>query len=359
MTVLPVGPHRRYNPLLDEWVLCSPHRLKRPWDGQQDRPPSEDRPAHDPKCYLCPGNVRANGETNPAYTGTYVFTNDFAALLPEHEASDAAVFESYSDANAQERGKLGELYKVESQRGICRVMCFSPRHDVTVASMDTAAITRVVETWKSEVTTLGALDAISYVQVFENKGAIMGCSNPHPHCQVWASENVPERPRRRWQAQAKYLAAHGSDLLGDYLQNERRDGARIVCENEHFTALVPFWAVWPYEVSIVARRLLGGFPDLRADETEALADVMRRVSVRYDNLFQCSFPYSMGFYGAPTDGQAHPYWRFHAEYYPPLLRSASVKKFLVGYEMTADPQRDLTAEQAAGRLREQSETRFA
>ncbi len=352
---LPSGPHRRYNPLLDEWVLCSPHRLKRPWQGQQDKPPPEQRPKYDPQCYLCPGNARAGGEQNPKYESTYVFTNDFAALLPETETAEAEVF---AQAEALDP-KLKQLYRVESQRGLCRVMCFSPRHDQTLASMSAAEITRVVQTWKQEVEELGSREWIDYVQVFENKGAIMGCSNPHPHCQIWASEHIPERPRRRLDSQRRYLAAHGTDLLGDYLEHERASGARIVCENDHFTALVPFWAVWPYEVSIISRRLLSGFQQLDSAEEAALADVMRRVCVRYDNLFECSFPYSMGFYGAPTDGQEHGYWRLHAEYYPPLLRSASVKKFLVGYEMTADPQRDLTAEHAAGKLRELSETRFA
>jgi UDPglucose--hexose-1-phosphate uridylyltransferase len=225
--------------------------------------------------------------------------------------------------------------------------------------MDAAGITEVVRTWKAQVSELSAHEHIRYVQIFENKGAIMGCSNPHPHCQIWASEQVPEKPLRRARSQQQYMSTHGTDMLGDYLEHELRIGQRVVCENEHFGALVPFWAVWPYEVSVIAKRHLQSFIDLNSEEEAALADLMRRVCVRYDNLFEASFPYSMGFYSAPTDGAPHPYWRFHAEYYPPLLRSASIKKFLVGYEMTADPQRDLTAEQATSKLRELSEVRFS
>ncbi|MCG5054788.1 MAG: UDP-glucose--hexose-1-phosphate uridylyltransferase [Myxococcales bacterium] len=342
-TKLPEGPHRRYNPLLAEWVLCSPHRLKRPWQGQVDEPQKDDRPAYDPTCYLCPGNTRANGEVNPPFAETFAFTNDFAALMPEGESIAFA-----NDA----------LFQVESQRGVCRVICFSPRHDLTIPRMETSAVRAVIDTWAHEVQDLGAKDFIRYVQVFENKGAIMGCSNPHPHCQVWASEHIPEKPRKKRDTQRAYLAKFGNDLLGDYLERERALGERIICENEHFTALVPFWAVWPFEVTLIARRRVPDLPSLTNEERDGLADLMRRVCVRYDNLFSCSFPYSMGFYGAPTDGEDHGSWRLHAEYYPPLVRSASVKKFQVGYEMTADPQRDLTAEQAAARIRDMSEVHY-
>ena len=337
MAAPPAEPHRRYNPLLDEWVLCSPHRLKRPWQGQVEPVHEEALPAYDPGCYLCPGNVRANGEHNPPYPSTFVFDNDFTALLP--------------DSGGPEDPAGDELFLVQRQRGICRVMCFSPRHDLTLARMTREEIRAVIDTWADEVAALGARDFIRYVQLFENKGAMIGCSNPHPHCQIWASEHLPSNPARRLERQRAYLARHGRDLLGDYLERERAAGERVVCENESWTALVPYWAVWPFETMVLPRRRAGDLQALGGDERAALADVMKRLCVRYDNLFQCSFPYSMGVYNRPTDGDEHPSWRLHLVYYPPLLRSATVRKFLVGYEMTAEPQRDLTPEQAAERLR--------
>jgi UDPglucose--hexose-1-phosphate uridylyltransferase len=340
---LPAGPHRRYNPLLDEWVVCSPHRLKRPWQGQVEPASEATLPAYDPTCYLCPGNVRANGAQNPAYATTFAFDNDFAALLPDDETIEAPA---------------DELFRLERQRGLCRVMCFSPRHDVTLARMSGPEIRAVVDTWADEVAALGAHEWVRYVQLFENKGAIMGCSNPHPHCQIWASEQIPTNPARRLATQRAYFERHGRDLLGDYLDRERAAGVRVVCENEHWTAVVPFWAVWPYETMLLPRRRVPDLAALLPVERDALADVMKRLCVRYDNLFQCSFPYSMGFYNRPTDGEEHASWRLHAMYFPPLLRSATVKKFLVGYELTAEPQRDLTPEQAAERLRAMSETRW-
>jgi len=336
-------PHRRYNPLLDEWVLCSPHRLQRPWQGQVEDQAPENRPAHDPACYLCPGNLRANGERNPAYTATFAFDNDFAALLPE-----SAI------APVDEDG----LLVAEPVTGRCRVLCFSPRHDLTLAEMDVPAIRPIVDTWAREVKTIGAEPAVRYVQVFENKGAMMGCSNPHPHGQVWATSYVPVGPARKLETQRAYFERHGRDLLGDYLRKELAVGERIVCRNDHWVALVPFWAVWPFEVMLVPARRVPDLPSLRGAERDALADVLRRVSVRYDNLFRTSFPYSMGFHGRPTDGEEHPWWRLHAAYFPPLLRSATVRKFLVGFELTAEPQRDLTAEDAASRLRAQAETHY-
>jgi UDPglucose--hexose-1-phosphate uridylyltransferase len=341
--MLPAGPHRRYNPLMDEWVVCSPHRLKRPWQGQVEPAIETVLPAYDPTCYLCPGNVRANGARNPSYPSTFVFDNDFAALLPDEETVEPG----------------DELLRIERQRGLCKVMCFSPRHDLTVARMSRAEIRAVIDTWAEEVQALGALEWVRWVQLFENKGAIQGCSNPHPHCQIWASEQLPTYPARRLASQRAYLARHGRDLLGDYLERETADGARLVCANDHWTALVPFWAVWPYETMLVPRRRVAELAELTAEEREGLSDVMKRLGVRYDNLFKCSFPYSMGFYGRPTDDQPHPEWRLHAMYFPPLLRSATVKKFLVGYEMTAEPQRDLSPEQAAERLRAMSEVHHA
>jgi UDPglucose--hexose-1-phosphate uridylyltransferase len=342
-------PHRRYNPLTDEWVLCSPHRLSRPWQGQLEAVREERLPAYDPSCYLCPGNPRANGARNPPYTTTFAFDNDFPALLPapsEPTPSAAGVCDA------------SPLLRSIPESGVCRVLCFSPRHDLTLAEMDRPAIRGVVDAWAEETRSLGARDDIGYVQVFENKGAIMGCSNPHPHCQAWATGSVPLIPSRKLASQAAYLAAHGQDLLGDYLAEELRAGERLVCTNEHWTAIVPYWAVWPFETIVVPTRRVADLPSLSSEEKDGLADVLKRLNARYDNLFRVSFPYSMGWHGRPADGEEHPEWRLHAVYLPPLLRSATVRKFLVGYELTAEPQRDFTAETAAARLREMSETHY-
>jgi UDPglucose--hexose-1-phosphate uridylyltransferase len=337
------GPHRRYNPLLDEWVLVSPHRLERPWQGQVEPPHSAALPAYDPACYLCPGNARANGERNQAYAATYAFDNDFPALLP---------------AAAGPAPPGDDLFITESQSGRCRVVCFSPRHDLTLARMDVAGIRAVVETWADEVERLAHTDGIGYVQVFENKGAAMGCSNPHPHCQVWASAAVPHVPARKLEMQQRYRDRHGRDLLGDYLAREVDLGDRVVCRNEAWIVVVPFWAVWPFETMVIPVRKVDDLRALTSDERNQLADILRRLTVRYDNLFRCSFPYSMGWHGRPVDGREHPGCRLHAVYFPPLLRSASVRKFLVGYEMTGEPQRDLTPETAASRLRDQADVHY-
>jgi UDPglucose--hexose-1-phosphate uridylyltransferase len=329
-------PHRRYNPLSREWVLVSPHRTQRPWQGQVERTAPEQRLAHDPQCYLCPGNPRAGGLTNPAYTSTFVFTNDFAALLPD---TPPGTFSPH------------ELIRAESARGTSRVVCFSPRHDLTMAEMDAVDLRAVVDTWVAQYEDLGAQPWIDYVQIFENRGAMMGASNPHPHGQIWATSFLPQHVEHEQEAQRDYYAAHGRTLLADYLEQELAEGTRLVCENEHFVALVPFWAVWPFETLLISRRPVGALPDLRADERDSLADILKRLTTRYDNLFEVSFPYSMGFHQRPTDGDAHPEWHLHAHFYPPLLRSATVRKFMVGFEMLGEPQRDITAEQAAGRLR--------
>lgn len=334
-------PHRRYNPLADEWILVSPQRTQRPWLGQVEKRPPAQLPQYDPGCYLCPGNERAGGQRNPNYTATYVFTNDFPALLPDTQPA-----EYQSDS----------LLHAASERGTSRVVIFSPRHDLTLAQMAVDDIRAVVDVWAEQTAELGALDTIRYVQVFENKGAAMGASNPHPHGQIWATEHVPTEPAKEQGAQARYLAEHGTCLLCDYLALERSLGERIVFENDEFTALVPFWAVWPFEVMLVARRHVGSIPALDDAARNGLADAIKRLTVRYDNLFAVPFPYSMGFHQEPADGLPHPEVHLHAHYYPPLLRSATVRKFMVGYEMLAEPQRDLTAESAAARLREMSET---
>jgi UDPglucose--hexose-1-phosphate uridylyltransferase len=333
-------PHRRFNPLTREWVLVSPHRTRRPWQGQVEAVPPETEVAYDPSCYLCPGNSRAGGARNPAYTDTFVFDNDFSALLPDTPEGGLDV---------------SGLLVSRAEAGLCRVVCFSPRHDLTLATMEAPSIRRVVDTWVEEFVSLGARSFVRYVQIFENRGAIMGCSNPHPHGQIWASASVPNEPAREQAAASDYAAAHGRCLLCDYLALERSRSERLVCENDAFSALVPFWAVWPFEVMVIGRRHVAAIDALDETERDALADLLRRVTVRYDNLFEVSFPYSMGFHQRPTDGRAHPEWHLHAHFYPPLLRSATVKKFMVGYEMLGSPQRDITPEQAATRLREMPE----
>jgi UDPglucose--hexose-1-phosphate uridylyltransferase len=337
----PAGAHRRYNPLQDEWVLCSPHRLDRPWQGQTEAAEDAARPAFDASCYLCPGNTRAAGARNPAYTSTYAFDNDYPALHP----GPAPSFQE--DAG---------LLVARPESGRCRVLCYSPRHDLSLGDLSVADIRRVVDAWSDEVAELGAAGDIRHVQVFENKGAMMGCSNPHPHGQVWATARVPSRPARSLARQDAYLASHGTDLLGDYLAQEVRAQERVVAQNSHWVALVPFWATWPFETLLLPRRRVPDLQALSDEERAALAEILKPHLVRYDNLFRCSMPYTMGWQGRPTDGAEHPSWRLHAAFYPPLLRSATVKKFLVGYEMTAEAQRDLTPEEAAARLRETSTT---
>jgi UDPglucose--hexose-1-phosphate uridylyltransferase len=328
-------PHRRLNRLTGEWLLVSPHRTARPWQGQVEHEPPEHRPSYDPACYLCPGNERAGGVRTPEYTSTFVFDNDFAALL--------------SDVPEQRLDRDG-LLVAESERGVCRVVCFSPRHDLTLGGMDAAAIRRVVDTWVEQYVELGGIPWVRHVQIFENCGAMMGASNPHPHGQIWANERLPNEPAKELRQQQAY-AAHDGCLLCDYLAAELKEGERVVCQNERFVALVPFWAVWPFEVLVQPREHRGALPDLDPAERDALADILGRLTRRYDRLFDVSFPYSMGFHQRPTDGEAHRQWHLHAHFYPPLLRSATVRKFMVGYELLAQPQRDITPESAAERLR--------
>jgi len=336
------SPHRRFNPLTGEWVLVSPHRTKRPWQGKQEAVATDQRPVHDLKCYLCLGNTRANGEVNPAYTGAYVFDNDFAALTPE-AAPDA--------------GDDAALLRGENVHGTCRVICFSPRHDLTLPEMEIPAIEEVIAVWADQVAELG--QRYPWVQVFETKGDVMGCSNPHPHGQVWAGSYLPNEAAKEDRGQAEYFAQHRSPLLVDYAELEARAQERIVVENEDWIAVVPYWAVWPFETLLMPRRrLIRRFPDLLPGERRSLAEILKRLTIRYDNLFETSFPYSMGWHGAPTGEGDYPYWQLHAHFYPPLLRSATVKKFMVGYEMLAEAQRDLTPEQAAARLRELSEVHY-
>jgi UDPglucose--hexose-1-phosphate uridylyltransferase len=332
------GPHRRFNPLLDEWVLCSPQRLSRPWQGRTESVATAALPAYDPGCYLCPGNARVEGARNPRYETTFVFDNDFPALT----------------LDAPEPAGRDPLLRSEPAPGICRVVCFSPRHDLTLARMEARAICGVIETWAGQVVDLEARDDIAYVQVFENRGELMGCSNPHPHGQIWATGYVPGIPARKLAAQRRYREQHGRDLLGDYLDRELADGERLIAHDDHWVALVPFWAVWPFETMLVPKRAVSALPDLTAEERLSLAELIRSLGARYDNLFSCPFPFSMGWHGRPSR-QESPGSRLHAVYLPPLLRSATVRKFLVGFELTAEPQRDLTPEAAAARLRETSD----
>ncbi len=325
-------PHRRYNPLTGSWVQVSPHRAKRPWQGQTEEPVTKKQPTYDPGCYLCPGNRRAGGTKNPDYTGTYVFTNDFSALLP--------------DIPEGETGD-GEIFKARSEKGICRVVCYSPRHDLSIAQMEISAIKQVVKTWQNEYRELGRLDFIRYIQIFENKGSLMGASNPHPHGQIWAQETIPDEPAKEDQKQKIYFEKHGRSLLADYLKKERETQERMVAENDHFAVVVPFWAVWPYETLIISKRHIGNLLELNQAEITGLAEIYKQLTTKYDRLFQVSFPYSAGIHQTPVDGKERNYWHLHIHFYPPLLRSATVKKFMVGYEMLANPQRDITPETSA------------
>lgn len=347
------SPHRRFNPLTREWVLVSPHRAKRPWLGQVEKSSAQNLPSYDPTCYLCPGNERAGGIRNPTYQFTFVFDNDFAALLPDNQTTQPT---NHPISNPQ--SPTPTLFQTDSTPGLCRVVCFSPRHDLTLPELPLPEVESVLHTWADQTRELGSLDFINYVQVFENKGEIMGCSNPHPHSQIWSSSHIPNEPAKELLAQTDYLREHGHPLLLDYVEAELKQAERIVLTNEHFTALVPFWAIWPFEVMVVAHRQVASLPDLTPAEFAALADLLKRLTARYDNLFEVSFPYSMGFHQAPTDNEPHPEWVLHAHFYPPLLRSASVKKFMVGYEMLAMPQRDITPEQAAERLRGLSDVHY-
>ena len=332
-------PHRRLNPLTNEWVLVSPHRTTRPWQGEVAKLNTAPEPAYDPNCYLCPGNSRAGGVHNPAYTSTFVFQNDFAALKQETPADHLDLENS-------------GLIVADGEPGICRVICFSPRHDLTLATMSAEEIQPVVQTWIEQFRELGSLDFIHHVQIFENRGAMMGASNPHPHCQVWATASIPDAPAKELLAQSAYMKSHSRCLLCDYSALEQRQQVRLVCGNDRFIALVPFWAVWPFELLVLSRQHLGSMNDFTAGDSRSLADVLHRVTSLYDKVFGAPFPYSMGFHQSPTDRAAHPESHFHAHFYPPLLRSATIRKFMVGFEMLGMPQRDITPEIAAARLRE-------
>jgi UDPglucose--hexose-1-phosphate uridylyltransferase len=330
-------PHCRLNPLTGEWVLVSPHRTKRPWQGQVEKTANEVQAQYDPACYLCPGNERAGGIRNPSYSSTFVFDNDFAALMPEVPNDEL---------------RHGELIVARGEPGICRVICFSPRHDLTLARMTLDETRAVVDVWAEQYLELRSRGWISYVQIFENRGAMMGASNPHPHCQVWATADLPNEPVVETRRLDQYHATHARCLLCDYVQLEISAGERVVLENKSFVAVVPFWAVWPFETLVISKRHVRDIADLDDLERNDLADVLNRLTATYDGVFGTPFPYTMGFHQQPCNTAANPVWHLHAHFYPPLLRSATVRKFMVGYEMLGMPQRDITPESAAERLRE-------
>jgi len=337
------APHRRFNPLTREWVLVSPHRTQRPWQGRVEKAAPPQQVSYDPSCYLCPGNERAGGARNPQYESTFIFDNDYAALLPDVQR-----------LRCDEAG----LLVARSEAGVCRVACFSPRHDLTIPRMSRPEILRVIEVWTQQFRQLEATGWVRYVQVFENRGVLMGASNPHPHCQIWANASLPNQPERELASFREYRAGKNSCLLCDYLQIEMRRSERVICENDAFVVLTPYWAVWPFETLVISKRHFAAIDELAGHEAEHLADILRSITTRYDNLFETFFPYSMGFHQRPTNDGPHRDWHFHAHYFPPLLRSATVQKFMVGYEMLCGPQRDIAPEIAAARLREMSEIHY-
>jgi len=332
------SPHRRWNPLKREWMLVSPHRTQRPWQGQTEDTARPQALEYDPVCYLCPGNTRAGGHLTPAYTGTFVFENDFAALKPDVPAAAIDI-------------AAAGLIRAVTESGTCRVLCFSPRHDLTLATMPIDAIRGVVDMWAEQASELGARSDISYVQIFENRGAMMGASNPHPHGQIWATQHIPNEPALEFAAQLEYFAAHKSPLLTDYLTLEIKQGERIVAENESWVALVPFWAVWPFETLVLPKQLVARVEDLTNAQRDGLANILQRLTRGYNRIFDTPFPYSMGLHPAPSDGEAHREWQLHLHFFPPLLRSATIRKFMVGFELLGSPQRDITPESAAATLR--------
>ncbi|MFT6433204.1 MAG: UDPglucose--hexose-1-phosphate uridylyltransferase [Candidatus Azotimanducaceae bacterium] len=342
-------PHRRFNPLNGDWILVSPHRATRPWQGQVEESISHDLAPHDPDCYLCAGNTRASSKVNPEYSGPYVFDNDFPALLDESVDEHSGPEEQMNND--------GNLFHSEAVSGVSKVICFSEQHHLTLPEMTFSMVRDIVDTWAALYLELG--QRYPWVQIFENKGAINGCSNPHPHGQLWASDQIPTLVMREDEKQKNYLADHGENLLVEYGRRELALGKRIVAQNEHWLVLVPYWATWPYETLLLPKRQVGAFVDLENVERDSLAKILQALTIKYDNLFKTSFPYSMGWHCAPTiAGQRNEHWQLHAHFYPPLLRSASIKKFMVGYEMLAEAQRDMTPEQAAEQLAQQSDIHF-
>jgi UDPglucose--hexose-1-phosphate uridylyltransferase len=333
--------HRRKNILTGEWVLVSPNRTKRPWQGKKEIKTKINNINYDPDCYLCPGNLRVNNEKTPTYSDTYSFTNDFSALLDLRE-------------NNFKEG----LLEAHSESGICKVLCYSPNHSITIPLMSINEILLVIKLWQDEYKNLGSLKSINHVQIFENKGEIMGCSNAHPHGQIWAQKRIPKEVEKKQFHQKEYYKKNNTSLLLDYLNQELELRERIICENSSFLALIPYWAVWPFETMIIPKKQHKSILSFSENELVDYAKILKKLTTKYDNLFNISFPYSSGIHQAPTDNKKNEEWHMHMSFYPPLLRSANVKKFMVGYEMFAEPQRDITAETAAEKLRNCSEKHF-
>lgn len=337
-------PHRRFNPLTEEWILVSPHRSKRPWQGQKEVSQQQLLPEYDKDCYLCPGNMRTNGDRNEQYQDCYAFENDFPALMQQEVSFDIA--------------STSGLFRHKPERGTNMVICFSPNHNLTLPEMEAEDIEKIISVWKQQYVELGSRNHINYVQIFENKGSVMGCSNPHPHGQIWAQSSIPTQVEKTQRSLRRYYEQHNRSLLQDYLEEELKNRERIVLENEHFVALVPFWATWPYETMIISKRHFGNIIGMSNVETKSFAKMLQKLTIKYDNLFESSFPYSSGIHQSPTDKVSHPEWHFHMHFYPPLLRSSSIKKFMVGYEMMAEAQRDMTPEKSAAILRGVSEVHY-
>lgn len=334
--------HRRKNILTGEWVLVSPHRTKRPWQGMQEQEKELKTLKYDPNCYLCPGNTRANNEINPDYKNTYSFINDFSAIL------DVKI-ENFKD----------NLLEAHTESGICKVLCYSPNHSLTMPQMDESEIVSIIKLWQKEYKDLGSIENINNIQIFENKGESMGCSNPHPHGQIWAQKSIPTEILKKQNNFKKFYENNNQSMLLAYIKKELELKERIIYENESFVALVPFWAVWPYESMIITKNHRKSILELNEKEVTDYANILKILTTKYDNLFQTSFPYSTGIHQAPTNNEQNKEWHMHMSFYPPLLRSASIKKFMVGYEMFGEPQRDITPEQAAESLRNCSKTHFS
>jgi UDPglucose--hexose-1-phosphate uridylyltransferase len=365
--------HRRHNPLTGDWVLVSPHRTNRPWQGQTETSSVAPAPAHDPNCYLCPGNTRVNGVTNPNYTSIFVFDNDFPALLPycppaklhvngrpaalgvggPPAALDVSGPPSALDVGGPPAAlEVGGLLTALSESGTCRVICYSPLHNFSLGELPLWTIRQVIDAWSLEYQVQGAPPRINAVTIFENRGAMMGASNPHPHGQIWSNETLPDAMLKESTQQSRYLNQRGSCLLCDYAALETTRAERVVCANEHFVAVVPFWAAWPFETLVLPRTHVASLDVLDSAARDGFAQLLKDLTGRYDRLFNVPFPYTMGLHQQPTDHRNHPEWHLHAHFYPPLLRSATIRKFMVGYEMLAGPQRDITPELAAAHLRD-------